>query len=99
MNKIRFGEEIRKTEDVEVPDASSKPAELKMALELINQLTNKFDIDKYKDSYSDKLMKLIKEKAKGKKITKPALKVVHSRSRDLMAQLKASLGSAKRKAS
>jgi DNA end-binding protein Ku len=43
-------------------------------------------------------MKVIKDKAKGKKTTKSPLRVVHSRSRDLMAQLKASL-SGKKKAS
>ncbi|HEX6193248.1 MAG TPA: Ku protein [Chitinophagaceae bacterium] len=99
LNKIRFGEEIRSTEEITVPAANNKPAELKMAMELIKQLTHKFDIRKYKDTYTDKLMKLIKEKSKGKKISKPTLKVVHSRSRDLMSQLKASLNSGKRKAS
>ena len=99
LNKIRFGDEIRSTEDITVPAANNKPAELKMAIELIKQLTYKFDISKYKDTYSDNLMKLIKEKSKGKKISKPTLKVVHSRSRDLMSQLKASLSSSKRKAS
>ena len=99
LNKIRFSDEIREPDEITVPAASNKPAELKMAIELIDQLTHKFNISRYKDSYSDKLMKLIKEKAKGKKITKPTMKVVHSRSRDLMSQLKASLGSAKRKAS
>jgi DNA end-binding protein Ku len=99
LNKIRFSEEIRDPEELTIPAASNKPAEMKMALELISQLTGKFKIERYKDSYSAKLMKLIKEKAKGKRIARPAMKVVHSRSRDLMAQLKASLGSAKRKAS
>jgi DNA end-binding protein Ku len=46
-------------------------------------------------------MKLIEAKAKGKKITKPTMKVVHSSSQDLMEQLKASLdsGSKRKKAS
>ena len=70
-----------------------------MALQLIDQLTHKFDISRYKDSYSSKLLQLIKQKAKGKKPAKPAMRVVHSTSRDLMEQLKASLGSSKRKAS
>jgi DNA end-binding protein Ku len=69
----------------------SKPQELKMALALINQLTEKFNIKAYKDTYSDELMKLIEKKAKGKKVTTPKLRIVHSRSRDLMGQLKASL--------
>ena len=99
LNKIRFGDEIRSAEDITVPAANNKAPELKMAIELIKQLTHKFDISKYKDTYTDNLMKLIKEKSKGKKISKPTLKVVHSRSRDLMSQLKASLNSSKRKAS
>lgn len=98
LEKIRFAEEIRDSSEIKVPAASSKPAEMKMAMQLIDQLTQDFDITRYKDSYTDKLMKVIKDKAKGKKTTKSPLRVVHSRSRDLMAQLKASL-SGKKKAS
>jgi len=99
LNKIRFNEEIRSHEELKVPDTKAKPGELKMAIELIDQLTGKFDPEKYKDTYSDELMKLIKAKAKGKKIPTPHLKVVHSRTTDLMSQLKASLQSNKRRAS
>ena len=98
LEKIRFAEEIRDASDIKVPAANNKPAELKMAMQLIDQLTQDFDITRYKDSYTDKLMKVIKDKSKGKKTTKSPLRVVHSRSRDLMAQLKASL-SGKKKAS
>ncbi|MGN6495387.1 MAG: Ku protein [Agriterribacter sp.] len=100
LNKIRFEQEIRDAEEIKVTSAKSKPAELKMAVQLINQLTTPFDISKYKDTYSEKLMKLIKAKAKGRKVQAPVLRVAHSRSRDLMAQLKESLGTpAKKKAS
>lgn len=91
LNKIRFAEEIRSPKEIDVDVKESKPQELKMALALINQLTEKFNIKAYKDTYSDELMKLIEKKAKGKKVTTPKLRVVHSRSRDLMGQLKASL--------
>ncbi|HWB28662.1 MAG TPA: Ku protein [Chitinophagaceae bacterium] len=90
-NKIRFQQEIRSTEDLNIPSSQNKPAELKMAIELINQLTGEFDISKYKDTYSGELMKLITAKAKGKKPATPHLKVVHSTAKDLMSQLKASL--------
>ncbi|MEI9807026.1 MAG: Ku protein [Bacteroidota bacterium] len=99
LNKIRFKEELKDPGDIKIPKASNKPAEMKMATQLISQLSQEFDIARYKDSYTAKLMKVIKEKAKGKKTTKSPLRVVHSRSRDLMAQLKASLGTGKRKAS
>ena len=100
LNRIRFAQEIRSTTDLKLPAATTKPAELKMAVDLINQLTEKFDIEKYKDEYADKLLKIIKQKSKGKlKPVKP-MKVVYSKKDDLMEQLKASLSQpGKRKAS
>lgn len=99
LNKIRFEQEIRDHKDLTIPKAENKANEIKMAMQLINQLTEKFDISKYKDTYSGNLLKLIKAKSKGKKITKSPLKLVHSSNRDLMEQLKASLQPSKRKAS
>jgi len=92
LNKIRFEEEIRDPGELQLPkNTEVKPAELKMAITLIDQLTAKFDISKYKDTYNGELLKLIKAKASGKKIKAPQLKVVHSKTKDLMDQLKASL--------
>jgi DNA end-binding protein Ku len=99
LNKIRFPEEIRNPEEIKPPAANNKTTELKMAVQLIEQLSSEFDIEKYKDTYSKKLMKLIKAKAKGKPIKRSPLRVVHSSSRDLVSQLKAILRSSKRKAS
>jgi DNA end-binding protein Ku len=99
LNKMRFAEEIRDHKDLKLPEDKTKPNELKMALALIDQLSGPFEIDKYHDTYSAQLMKVIEAKAKGMKITAPTLKVVHSKSQDLMDQLKASLSTAKRKAS
>lgn len=99
LQKIRFEQEVRQTEDLKIPDTTSKAPELKMATTLIEQLSAKFDISKYKDTYADELMKLIEAKAKGKKVAAPTMKVVHSRSKDLMEQLKASLETKRKKAS
>ena len=100
LNRIRFEEEIRNTEDLALPkNTTVKPAELKMAITLIDQLTAKFDISKYKDTYNDELLKLIKAKAGGKKVKLPQMKVVHNKTKDLMEQLKASLGAKRKKAS
>ncbi|WP_221393846.1 Ku protein [Dyadobacter sp. NIV53] len=99
LNKIRFQEEIREADEIEIPSVKIKPGEMNMAVQLIEQLTTNFDIGRYKDTYNDKLLKLIMAKAKGKKPTAPKMEVVHSRSRDLMEQLKESLDSSKRKAS
>jgi DNA end-binding protein Ku len=99
LNKIRFQDEIRETDELDVPDVKIKPAEMAMAVQLIEQLTTDFDISNYKDTYNESLMKLIMAKAKGKKPTAPKMKIVHSKSKDLMAQLKESLSAPKRKAS
>lgn len=100
LNRIRFEEEIRDPADLNLPaKAEVKANELKMAVSLIEQLSGKFNIAAYKDTYSAELMKVIKAKAKGIKLKEPKLKIVHGKAEDLMDQLKASLGSKRRKAS
>jgi DNA end-binding protein Ku len=100
LQQIRFSEEIRNINDLDIPGKSTiKPGEMQMAMALIDQLTTKFDIAKFKDSYKDELLKLIQAKAKGKKLTPSPLRVVHSKSKDLMSQLKESLSAKKKKAS
>lgn len=97
LNRIRFHEEIRDPSELALPAKTSiKKGELDMAISLINQLTDEFDISQYKDTYTEALLKIIKAKSKGTPIKAPKLKVVHSKSSDLMAQLKASLGEHKK---
>ncbi len=93
LNRIRFEQEIRDTKHLKLPSVSKKTTakELDMANKLIDNLTEKFDISSYKDEYSNKLLAIIKNKAKGKKSTPTKLKVVHKQNDDLMAMLKASL--------
>jgi DNA end-binding protein Ku len=100
LNRIRFYEEIRDAGELKLPDKETfKPAELQMAVTLINQLSGKFNVKQYKDTYTEELLKLIHAKAKGKRFKPQSLKVVHSKSNDLMSQLKASLGTKRKKAS
>ncbi len=95
--KLRFPEEIRSPDDIKVPEKITvKPGELKMAVALVNQLTSKkFSVAKYKDTYTAALMKIITNKAKGKKVTQPKFKLARNNTSDLMAQLKESLKSKK----
>ena len=100
LNRIRFQEEIRNTTELKLPPLSEmKTKEMDMAIKLVAQLTEKFDITKYKDNYTAKLLEIIKDKAKGKKQVAPKLKVVHKQNEDLMAMLKASLENKKTKSS
>jgi len=99
LNRIRFNQEILDPSELKLPEISTKKSkEMEMANKLIDQLTEKFDISKYKDTYTAKLLKIIKNKSKGNKPVVPRLRVVHPQ-KDLMSMLKASLESKKKRAS
>ncbi|HEU0136431.1 MAG TPA: Ku protein [Flavobacterium sp.] len=96
--QIRFEQDLRNPKEAKIPtDIVIQKKELDMAMTIIDQLTEKFEPEKYKDTYKDELMKLINKKLeapKGKKATtkedsKPKAK--KPAEDDLLSQLKASL--------
>jgi DNA end-binding protein Ku len=92
LHRLHFYEEIRNIKDLNLTEkVTFKGKEIEMAISLINQVSDKFDITAYKNTYSEELMKIIEQKAKGIKKPKAKMKVIHSKSTDLMSQLKASL--------
>ena len=92
LSKIRFAEEIRSAEELKVPAKTLvKSEELKMALALINQYTDTFNIEKFRDEYAASLMKVIEDRASGKKGKIRRLRITPTKSDNLMDQLKASL--------
>ncbi len=94
LNRMRFSNEIRNYDELKLPAKKEvKPAELKMAEALIQQLSEKFDPSQYMDTYSEELLKIIESKAKGKKIKASKAAPATSKTIDLMSQLKASLES------
>lgn len=101
LQRLRFAEEVRDYSDLKLPAKKApKPAELKMAKNLIEQLSEPFDPTLYKDNYADALLKIINQKAKGKTVrAKKAAAPDKGKVVDLMAQLKASLQTKKRKTS
>lgn len=93
LNKLRFEEEIRSPEELNIPaNIKLTKAELDMALELVKHHSTSFDVSAYKDEYKDELVKIIKARAKGKRPKVRKLKVKATRTNDLLEQLKASLG-------
>lgn len=91
MHRLRFSDEVRSEGGLVIPETPVKAEELKMASLLIAQLTRPFKPDDYRDTYSEKLLKVIEAKARGKSTGKP-LKVAHNATTvDLMEKLKASL--------
>ena len=69
LNTLRYQNEIRPAEDIDVPKdlhaAKVQPNEMKMAERLIDDMTMKWDPGEYHDTYRDDLMKMIEEKAAG----------------------------------
>ena len=90
---MRFSNELVDPDEYSFPDRKSvRPQELRMAEQLIGNLAEPFDPEKYTDDYRSNLMKIIKGKMKGKKV-----KLAEPREAedtgvlDLMTKLRASL--------
>lgn len=92
VTRIRFEQQIRAVDELVKPQ-NTAPAkkELDMAMALVKQYTEKFDISKFKDEYTGELLKIIKAKAKGKRPTIKKLKPKTAKSDDLYDQLMESL--------
>jgi DNA end-binding protein Ku len=93
LHQLRYEDEIREETDLNIPDVKYSKAELDMAQELIKKLSKKFDSGKFKDTYTEELLKVIKAKSKGKKI-KTSVKSPYAKNtemKDLMKLLKQSL--------
>lgn len=92
VTRIRFGQQIRETDDLNVPDkVEVSKKELEMGLTLIDQYAEKFDVSKFKDEYNAQLLEVIKAKSKGKRATVKKLKPHKTSGTDLYDQLMDSL--------
>src|SRR5262249_38136703 len=68
LNLLRWGDEIRSAKSLNVPPADAEAAgindkELKMAEQLVNEMSSKWHPEDYRDSFKDEIMKLVEEKA------------------------------------
>ena len=96
ITRIRFGQEIRGTDDLNIAkDVSISKKELDVGLALIKQYTEHFDVSKFKDEYSGELLKIIKAKSQGKRATVKKLKPPKATGDDLYEQLMQSLNAKK----
>lgn len=98
---MRFSNELVAADEFTFPSRDNvRPQELKMAEQLIGNLAEPFDPDKYTDDYRSNLMKIINAKMKGKKIKlqEPEEDAPDTGVLDLMSKLRASLeqGTAKK---
>ena len=114
LNTLRYKNELKSAKELEVPSGNLKasgvsPREIEMAKKLVEEMTEPWKPERYRDTYHDDLMKLIDKRIKAGKtevITEPEAeedqeKPARGEVIDLMALLKRSvqakgLSSAKR---
>jgi len=94
LELMRFGNELVDVKEYAFPGTDMlREQELAMAKQLVENLAEPFDPEKYTDDYRSNLMKLIRAKMKGKKVTAAEALPEEEDSTvlDLMSRLQASL--------
>lgn len=93
INQMRYPTDLREPGELHLPtDKEVTEKELEMALKLVKQETKPFIAEDLRDTYTEELEELIKEKAKGKKpAKKKSVEPEKTSAKDLMSALKASL--------
>jgi DNA end-binding protein Ku len=99
MEQLHYPDELRSFSEVPIEDATVKPAELKLATQLVEQAASEaFNPESYKDEVRERMLALIQRKVEGEDITlaptaEPEHKII-----DIMEALKASLAAGKKPA-
>ncbi|MBA2728320.1 MAG: Ku protein [Parachlamydiaceae bacterium] len=93
LNQLRYETELVKASDLDIPKALGKTEskELEIALKLIDHMTAPFTPEKYKDTYTEDLKNIIKQKSKGKTVHPKTDEPKPTKVHDIMSLLKASL--------
>jgi DNA end-binding protein Ku len=91
LHTMYYAEEVRMVEGFGAPDVELKDSEVKVAHQLIEALADKWDPEKYTDTFQDNLKNLIQTKLEGGKIVEAEKPRKLAPVVDLMAALKQSL--------
>ena len=98
MSMLNFHDEVVSLDELDgLPGKkqSASDRELRMAQQLIDSLSTEWDPTQYKDTYRERVLDLIEQKAQGKEIVTPEEPSRPAPVVDLMAALEASLAAAK----
>jgi DNA end-binding protein Ku len=70
MHTLRFHDEVVSGDELEIDGSGRKPSgrEVEMAGQLVKSMAEDFNPERYKDTYRDAVLDLIKRKAKGEEI-------------------------------
>jgi DNA end-binding protein Ku len=100
LSTMRFADEVVPTSEVKNgssgKDASPSSREVNMASQIIDSLSAEWDPSRYRDTYREEVLKLLKKKAACKEIVVDEPKEEQGEVLDLMAALEASLAEAKK---
>ena len=93
LDVMYYADEVKNIREIELPQAKIKEGELKLAQQLIDGLSNnKWQPEKYHDTYRERVLELIKKKEKGYEFKAPAPSTEgQAQVIDLMDALKKSL--------
>jgi DNA end-binding protein Ku len=96
LTTLHWPDEVRSLEELDIPDEEIevKPAERKMAEQLVASMSGVFNPEEYHDDYRQALMAVIEAKVAGE-APAPAQRVEPTRIGDLMAALEASVATAR----
>ena len=95
MQQLLYAGEVRALRDLDIPRTEVKPAELKLAQQLIEQQSSdKFDPAAYKDEVRERIEAAVQKKVEGQEITLTEEPEQGAQVIDLMEALRASLGKA-----
>lgn len=94
LQQMRYKDELRDADEVNAPSSPGyDKREMDLAISLINNLSERFEPSKFKDTYSEELYKLIEAKAKGKRIVLDTEEAPQATSTaDILKALQKSLG-------
>jgi len=96
LSTLYWPDEIRALGELDLPEEESeiKPAEKKMAAQLIEAMTGEFDPAAYRDEYREALMQVIESKIEGRETVEVEEPAEPTKLVDLMAALQASVSAA-----
>jgi len=96
MQVLHYADEVRAFDEVPLGDASVKDTELKLAVQLIDQISvEDFNPGAYEDEVKKRYQEAIQRKVEGQEITATAPEAPRGQIIDLMEALKASLAKSK----
>ncbi len=91
LEQLRFAQQIRGMDTLHLPAEETEKRARDMALSLLEKMAAPFDPAKYRDTYTDELLEIIAEKAKGVPIVPRGEVPQPTPVANLMEMLKASL--------